>query len=135
MAHNQLKHIDTKEFELPDTVFILDIESRVFQLIALECLARIEGVGLLEGNLIDSLLGRGGPEGVKGIHVEQDEKNHSVNIRMEVNIAYGVSIPDKAEEIQIKIAEDIGRLTGLRVGCVHVVFKNLISSKHEGATL
>ncbi len=129
MNHNQLKNIDTKEIELPDTVFIRDIESRVFQAIVLQCLANIEGVALLEGNLIDSLLGRDSLDGVKGIHVEQEQKNHSVNIKVDINVAYGVCIPDKAEEIQMKIAQDVSRLTGLHVGCVHVVFKNLISIK------
>jgi len=124
--NKQLTQIDTKEVELPDTFFVRDIESRVFQSIALHCLARIEGVGLLEGTLIDSLLGRDGPASVKGIHVEQEEKTRSVNLKVEVKVAYGVSIPEKAEEIQCKITEDISRLTGLHVGKVHVVFKDLI---------
>ena len=129
MNHNQFKNIDTKEFELPDTVFIRDIESRVFQAIVLQGLAKIEGVALLEGNLIHSLLGRDSLDGIKGIHVDQDQKNHSVNIKVDINVSYGICIPDKAEEIQTKIAEDVSRLTGLHVGCVHVVFKNLISTK------
>lgn len=124
--HKQLKQIDTKEFELPETVFVRDIESRVFQSIALHCLSKIEGVGLLEGTLIDSLLGRDGPASVKGIHVDQDEKRPSVNFKVEVKVAYGISIPEKAEEIQLKIAQDVSRLTGLHVGSVHVVFKDLI---------
>ncbi len=128
MVHDKLKGMDTKEVELPETVFIRDIENRVFQSIALQCLAKIEGVAFLEGNILDSLLGRE-TEGIKGIQVEQDLKNHSVNVKLEVNLAYGFSIPEKAEEIQVKIAEDISRLTGLHVGCVHVVFKNIISPK------
>lgn len=126
MYNTQLNQIDTKELELPDTHFVRDIETRVFQSIALHCLARIEGVGLLEGTLIDSLLGRDGPASVKGIHVEQEEKSRTVNLKVEVKVAYGVSIPEKAEEIQYKITEDISRLTGLHVGKVHVVFKDLI---------
>ena len=53
MASNHLKKIDTKEFELPETVFVRDIDSRVFQSIALQCLAKIEGIALLEGSFID----------------------------------------------------------------------------------
>lgn len=121
--------MDTKEFELPDTLFIRDIEGRVFQSIAMQCLAKIEGVACVEGNLIDSLLGRDSVEGIKGIHVEQDQKNHSVNIKVEVNVAYGVCIPDKADEIHTKLAQEISSCTGLHVGCVHVIFKNLISTK------
>jgi uncharacterized alkaline shock family protein YloU len=128
--HNPLKQIDTKELELPETVFIRDIESRVFQSIVLQSLSQIDGVETLEGNLFDSLLGDS-LDGVKGIHVDQDQKSHSVNVRIEINVAYGLSIPDKAEEIQNKILQDISRLTSLHVGAVHVVFKNLISLKPQ----
>jgi uncharacterized alkaline shock family protein YloU len=120
------KKVDTKEFELPETVFIRDIENKVFQSIVLQCLAQIEGISLVEGNFIDHLLGRSS-EGVKGIYSEQDDKNQAINIKVEVNILYGISIPEKAEEIQTKIAEIITKLTGLHVSSVHVVFKNVIS--------
>jgi uncharacterized alkaline shock family protein YloU len=126
--HNPLKQIDTKELVLPETVFIRDIESKVFQSIVLQSLSHIEGVETLEGNIFDSLLGDS-LDGVKGIHVDQDQKHHSVNVRIEINVAYGVSIPDKAEEIQNKILQDISRLTSLHVGSVHVIFKNLIARK------
>ncbi len=124
------KKVDTKEFELPETLFVRDIENRVFQGIVLQCLSGIEGITLIEGNLFDSLLGRGGLEGhVKGILAEQDNKSQSVNIKVEVNICYGYSIPEKAEEIQTKITEVITRLTGLHVSSVHVVVKNVISAE------
>ena len=129
MVHDKLKKFDSKEIELPETVFIRDVETRVFQSIALQCLAKIEGVSIIEGNLIDNLLGRDGTDRVKGIYVEQDQKNHSVNLLLEVNIVYGISIPAKAEEIQNKIAEEVSELTGLHVGSVHVIFKNLISKE------
>lgn len=122
---DQLKNMDSREIELPDTVFIRDIETRVFQGIVLQTLAKIEGIGLIEGNLFDSLLGRE-LERIKGIHVEQDQKKHSVNIRVEINILYGIAIPEKAEEVQTKLTEEVSRWTGLHVSMVHVVFKELI---------
>lgn len=120
------KKVDTKEFELPETSFIRDIENKVFQSIVLQCLAQIEGISLVEGNFIDHLLGRSA-EGVKGIYTEQNDKNQAVSIKVEVNILYGTSIPEKAEEIQTKIAEEVTKLTGLHVASVHVVVKNVIS--------
>lgn len=138
MAETKLKYdskkVDTKEFELPETTFVRDIDNRVFQSIVLQCLADIEGIALLEGNFIDHLLGRSAAEGVKGIYSEQDQKNHSVNIRIEVNICYGVVIPDKAEEIQSRVSDEITKLTGLHVGCVHVVFKNVINPEQLNKT-
>ena len=123
--YDQLKNMDVREIELPDTVFIRDIETRVFQGIVLQSLAKIEGIGLLEGNLFDSLLGRE-IESIKWIYVEQDQKKHSVNIRVEINIVYGISIPEKSEEIQTCLVEQISKWTGLHVGSVHVIFKDLI---------
>lgn len=120
------KKVDTKELEIPETLFIRDIENKVFQSIVLQCLSQIEGISLVEGNFIDHLLGRSS-EGVKGIQTEQNEKTQSVNIKVEVNIIYGVKIPEKAEEIQTKVSEEVTKLTGLHVSSVHVVFKNVIS--------
>jgi uncharacterized alkaline shock family protein YloU len=129
MLNEKFKKMDTKELDLPDTVYIRDIDNRVFQQIALECLSKIEGVSLLEGNLIDSFLGREGAERLKGISIEQDEKNHSVKIKVEINVLYGTSLPEKAEEIQTKIAFEVSKLTALHVAAVHVVFKNMISKE------
>lgn len=126
MMHNQLKQMDTKELQRPETLFIRDIETKVFQAMVLQCLTKIKGIALAEGNLIDYLFGRDLSERISCIDIEQDLKSHSVNIKVEVNIAYGASIPEKAEEIQLKIVKEVGRLTGLHVGFVHVVFKNLI---------
>ncbi len=122
------KKVDTKEFEFPETIFSRDIENRVFQGIVLQCLSNIEGITLVEGTFIDNLLGRASTENVKGISAEQDNRSHSVSIKLEVNILYGISIPEKAEEIQIKIADEVTRLTGLHVSAIHIVFKNMILS-------
>jgi len=123
---DKFNQIDTKELDFPDTVFVRDIETRVFQAIVIKCISAIKDVTLIEGNIIDNLLGREGLERVKGIYVEQDSKSHSVTIKVELNIAYGISIPKKAEEIQQKIVQEVVRLTGLHVSCVHVVMKNLL---------
>lgn len=128
--YSQLKNMDAKEIELPETVFIRDIDTRVFQAIALQCLSRIEGIGLLEGSFFDSLLGRQ-TDRIKGIHVEQDQMSHSVEIRVEIQIQYGVNIPEKAEEVQEKLAHEISKWSGLRVSSVHVIFKDLILPELE----
>src|ERR1700739_4529511 len=104
MSNESLKHLDRKEIELPDTVFIRDIDSRVIEALCHQCLMKISGVTPLEANILDNLLGRDAAEVLKGIHVVQDEKKQTVHIKLDVNIAYGYSIPEKAEEVQMKIA-------------------------------
>ncbi|NDD57635.1 MAG: Asp23/Gls24 family envelope stress response protein [Chlamydiae bacterium] len=137
--HSPFQNIDTKEIELPETVFVRDIEGKVFQSIVVQCLSSIDGVAPLEGNFFDSLLGRDVSDSLRGIHVEQDPKNHSVSVKVELNVAYGVCIPEKAEEVQMKILEEVSSFTGLHVASVHVIFKNLIAPKvvvtHEEKTL
>jgi len=120
------QRFDTKELELPETLFVRDIENRVFQAIVLQCLAKIDGIGLVEGSFIDSILGRSPTDSVKGVFAEQDSKNRSVSIKVEIKVRYGILIPKKAEEIQAKVAEEVTKLTGLHVSCVHVVFKNIL---------
>ncbi len=127
--NNSLNQIDTKEIELPDTLYVRDIETKVFQSIVVQCLLHIEDVALVEGNLIDNLFGREPAERITGITVEQDQKNHSISVKVEVNVAYGVSIPEKAEEIQTRITEELSRLTGLHLSLVHVIFKSLITKQ------
>jgi uncharacterized alkaline shock family protein YloU len=123
--YDQLKNMDSREINLPETVFIRDIDTRVFQAIAVQCLSKIEGISFLGGNLFDSLLGRE-VERVKGIHVLQDQEKHSVEVRVEINILYGVNIPAKAEEVQERLVEEISNWSGLHVSSVHVIFKDLI---------
>jgi uncharacterized alkaline shock family protein YloU len=124
--------LDTKEFELPETEYIRDIDNRVFQGIILQTLAKIQDISILEGNILDHILRRS--EGVKGIHTEQDPKTCSISAKVEVAIAYGVSIPAKAEEIQTKVVQELVRMTGLRVSHVHVVFKELIPADQAKRT-
>lgn len=127
--------IDTKEFNLPETLFICDIENKVFQGIILKCLSQIDGIALTEGNFIDSLLARSHGDRISGIHCEQDSKNQSINIKIEVNILYGVPISQKASEIQTKVTEEIVRLTGIHVASVHVVFKGIAPAESLPNTL
>lgn len=119
-----MKKVDTKEFELPRTHFCSDIENRVFQVITLQALGKVSGVSLIDGNLIDALFGKEA-EKTKGIHIEQHPETNEVKVRVELNIDYGVSIPEKAEEVQSIIVEEIARYTGLHVASVHVVVKGL----------
>ncbi len=130
-----IKKVDTKEFELPETLFVSDIDTKIFQGIVLETISTIDGIALAQGSFINNILGRSGPEIGSGIQSERDNRDHSVSIKIEVDIRYGISIPEKAEEIQSKVVEEITRLTGLRVSAVHVFFKNIIPLDQANSTL
>jgi uncharacterized alkaline shock family protein YloU len=122
----QSKSIDSKEFVLPETLFVRDIETRVFQAIALQCLKKIEGVALIPESLFESIFSRDNLEGVQGIYVEQDLKKQCVRIKIEVGVYFGVCIPEKSEEIQMTISQEVMRMTGLHVSSIHVVIKSVL---------
>jgi uncharacterized alkaline shock family protein YloU len=123
--------LDMKELQLAETIFSRDIDNKVLQGIVVTSLSQIPGIGLIEGTLFDNILGR--VDKVKGITIEQDQKSQAVHVRIEVAVLYGVSIPEKAEEIQNLVVQNITSATGLRVAEVHVVFKELLMAKktHE----
>lgn len=128
MTSEIFKNIDVKEIELPNTDFIFDIETKVLQGICLQCIKQVEGLYPLEAGLIDNLLGH---ESLKGIYVQQDSKQHAVLIKVEVGVSYGVCLPQKAEILQNLVVKEISELTGLHVGSVHVVFKNLVIRNND----
>ncbi len=128
---NKKQEVDQKEYELPETVYVRDIEDRVFKSLALQALTKIEGVSLDGGTFLDHIFGRDKIDSIKGVQVAQDSKNHSVSLKIEVKVQYGVAIPEKAEEIQNRISEEITALTGLHVNAVHVVFKNVFTPEEN----
>lgn len=123
--HNRF--YETKELELPETLYIRGIDDEVFKGIILQCLLQIEGISFPEGSFFYSLLQRQAWDAQKGIVIQQNAKDHSISIRIEINICHGEIIPLKAEEIQTKICEEITKTTGLHVSSVHVLFKKAVS--------
>ncbi|NGX57770.1 MAG: hypothetical protein K940chlam3_00664 [Chlamydiae bacterium] len=125
------RDLDSKEFELPETVFVRDIEDQVFKTIVLNCLTKIEGVSLDGGGFFDHLFGRETVDGLKGVYVIQRDDSPSVSLKVEVKIQYGYSIPQKTDEVQAKIAQEITEYTGLHVSEVHVVVKKVYAPPEE----
>lgn len=127
----KLMDSESASIRFPNTAFMVEVDNRVFQGIVANCLSKVEGVSLPEGNLLDQLLGRGGEERATGIYVEQDEKNRTVTLKIELQIIYGVSLPQKAEELQTKIASEITQYTGMSVASVHISFRGLVPARKD----
>lgn len=119
---------DFGEAELPETLFVQDIDDRVFKSIVLQCLAEIDGVSLKRRGVLRSFFSKGRTDPSKGIVIEQDPHSQTISIKLEMVVHYGVPIPEKAEEIQKKVSEQITHMTGLHVSCVHVIFMNSVTS-------
>jgi uncharacterized alkaline shock family protein YloU len=103
--------------------FEQEIDDKVFQSIVLKCLSKIQGISLIEGNILDQLFKGPKQDRGKGITLTREDTN--LRVKIEVNVDYGVYIPDKAKEIQEKVSKDLTKYTGLKVLLVHVIFKNI----------
>ena len=125
------RRLSQGELELPETLYVRDVEDRVFQAIVLRCVSEIRGVELVQGGFFKNFWGREAFD--SGVRIKQEHRNRSVSVRMQVNIAYGFPIPEKAEEIQTAVSEAITRLTGLHVSRIHVLFRGLIGERAEAA--
>lgn len=119
----QVHQPDPKEFELPETTYSHEIENRVFRDIIFHVLSQTPGIGLHE-NFLGTLIGRA--DSVKGITIDQDLKTRSVHITLEIQIQYGMNIPQTAEDIQTRVSDAIMKMTGMRVGSIHIIFKELM---------
>ena len=126
MNSTKLKDNLSTELEAAETVFSRDIENKVFKTIVYQTLSTIEGVKLVEESFLDNFLKKASLENIKGIHAELNSQCNAVSIRVEINVLYGMSIPEKSEEIQSKINDAIHSFTGIHVDAIHVIFKNVI---------
>ena len=116
--------VDPEELELPETVFSRDISNKVFQDIVAKTISRFPEVSLKEETFFDQVIPL--TEKHRGIIATQDPATKSIKVSIELSVAYGTNIPQKAEEIQSAVVEDLSRMTGLHVAEVHIVFKNII---------
>jgi uncharacterized alkaline shock family protein YloU len=119
--------LDRREFDFPETHYLSNIDNKVFQNIVANAVQEIEGVSLYGGKLFGQLLLRERRENARSIRISQNEASHSVEVIVEVTIAYGLSIPTVAEELQNKIAERIIEMTGLHVSSIEVIFRDIVS--------
>lgn len=130
----ELGEMDPKELHLPETTMVHDIETKFFQSITIQTIKKIEGVEVVGNSpLINNILGN--DDKIYGVFIEQDQKKHEVSIKVEVNIRYGMSIPEKAEQIQMQVIKDISSLTGVHVSMMHVIFKNIIEDHPAKSTI
>src|SRR5690606_1940504 len=104
--------------------------NHVFHGIVEKTLARISGVALQGATIIDQMIGR--PEKFRGITATQDPSTQSIKVQLELSVKYGTNIPQKAEEIQAAVTEDLTNFTGLHVSEVHVIFKDLLQENSLG---
>ena len=59
----------------------------------------------------------------RSITVEMGDS--SVSVEVSINLVYGVSLPEVAQKVQKAVADEIIRLTGLKVAKVNIVIREI----------
>lgn len=117
--------IDSKEIQYPETVFEREVGMKAFRSIVLRTLMEIPGVYFLEEDLVDSILGREAYDGIKGIHVAQEEGKPALEVEIHICLESGLSIPVTVEKIQNDVVQALVKDTGLHVSRVQVVVEDV----------
>ena len=104
----------------------IEISSEVIAAIAEQAARKVEGVEVVSSSF--ELTGIfGGKKSGKGVAVKTDVESGHVEINVDVNVKYGVTIYEAAHDLQILIKEEVEALTGsMNVDKINVRVKHLI---------
>ena len=92
----------------------------------------VKGVSKISGSsFVDNIAEMVGSKKIhdRSIVVEMGES--SVSVEVSINLYYGVSLPQVASAVQEAISGEIARLTGLKVGRVNIVVREIEDPEEE----
>lgn len=114
---------EKRNFIIKEGVSITD---EVVAIMAGLAATEVDGVDSLAGNLTSEVIAKVGMMKLsKGVKIVMRE-NHSLQVKVAVNIIHGYNIPDVSAKIQEKIATGIENMTGLTVGEVNVRIASVV---------
>ena len=97
----------------------VQIADDVVAIIAGLAATEVEGVNSMAGNITKELIEKmGGKNLAKGVKVQVEEGNVSVEVTL--NIDYGYSVPETSAKVQEQVKNAIENMTGLKVSEVNV---------------
>ena len=97
----------------------IKVHKKALAEIALSAINDINGASLIVPNVLDNIKQWLGQEEVPGISVFVDD-NQDVSIMMDINVRYGMNIPDVAREVQDAVKTAIRRTVDIYVKDVNV---------------
>ena len=106
----------------------IHISEEVLAVIAAAAVLEVEGIGGLSANLgtdLAELLGKKNLS--RGIHIQVEDENVTVNLS--ILVKYGYTIPDVARAVQEAVAGSIEATSGLTVAAVNVNVGGVVFEK------
>ena len=80
---------------------------------------------------MDNLAEIVGSRKIKDRSIQIQIAEDTVSVEVSVNVAYGVHLPTVCAEVQHSVSDEIQRLTGLKVGKVNVVVREMEELQDE----
>ena len=93
----------------------IHIAEDVVAAIVADAVKEVEGVGAMSQNVAEQLSGK---KAVRGVRVEQSDD--AIAIELYLMARYGYAIPEVAEQVQSKVSDAVGGMTGIAVKEVNV---------------
>ncbi len=110
---------DGSSLGLKPAIPSVHIANEVIAEIAALAAQEVEGVEGLQGGVaagLNDVLGRR-PTG-RGVRVDVEDRN--VDLSVNLTVAYGVRIPEVAQQVQAKVKREVEHATGLTVSAVDI---------------
>ena len=109
---------DYKNYNIED-IGQVQIADEVIAVIAGIAATEVEGVAKMSGNITNEIVSKLGMKNLsRGVKVVLSED--SVEIKLNLILKYGVSIPKTSEEVQERVKNSIETMTGLTVSEVNI---------------
>ena len=124
------KEIDRNAVVLKEdeSIGAVKIADDVVAMIASLAATEVEGVSAMSGNITNELVAKLGMKNLsKGVRVEMNENNVSVQVSIIVDFA--ANVPEVSRKVQERIKTSIENMTGLNVAEVNVKIAGIDVSK------
>ena len=115
--------------ELTDSSIVsgnVRIHENVIASIVRKVACSVEGVSKISGSsFVDNIAEMVGSKKMHDRSIVVEMGDSSVSVEVSINLVYGVSLPEVAEKVQKAVADEIIRLTGLKVAKVNIVIREI----------
>lgn len=122
------KTTEMKGGEITEDLGIITIAEDVIASIAAATTSEVEGLGEMKSSMAEDIVGIFGSKR-KGVEIELREDG--VSITLKVAIKYGHSIYQVSKNIQKKVKDKVGKITGLAVNKVDIHVERLQIREEE----
>jgi uncharacterized alkaline shock family protein YloU len=111
---------------------VIKIHEGVISTIVRRSACEVEGVARIAGStLVDNIAEIVGSKKMQDRSITVCMNGSSVAVELAINVCFGVHLPTVAAGVQVSVAREIHRITGLSVSKVNVIVREMDELKDE----